>query len=35
MTLAAGIASTGSHRPWLSPINQRRWDNFRANRRGW
>ena len=22
-------------RPWLSPINRRRWDNFRANRRGW
>ena len=22
-------------RPFLSPINQRRWQNFRANRRGW
>ncbi|WP_420960370.1 ABC transporter permease [Brucella sp. IR073] len=22
-------------RPWLSPLNQRRWKNFRANRRGW
>lgn len=21
-------------RPWLSPINRRRWENFRANRRG-
>ncbi|MGH6763248.1 MAG: ABC transporter permease [Phyllobacterium sp.] len=22
-------------RPWLSPLNQRRWQNFKANRRGW
>jgi microcin C transport system permease protein len=22
-------------KPWLSPINQRRWQNFRANRRGY
>jgi microcin C transport system permease protein len=22
-------------RPWLSPLNQRRWENFRKNRRGW
>ncbi|UUP17742.1 ABC transporter permease [Nitratireductor thuwali] len=22
-------------RPWLSPINQRRWQNFKANRRGY
>ena len=22
-------------RPWLSPLNQRRWENFKANRRGW
>lgn len=22
-------------RPWLSPLNQRRWRNFKANRRGW
>jgi microcin C transport system permease protein len=22
-------------RPWLSPLNQRRWKNFKANRRGW
>ncbi|EKF19482.1 ABC transporter permease [Nitratireductor pacificus] len=22
-------------RPWLSPLNQRRWQNFRANRRGY
>lgn len=24
-----------ARRPWLSPINQRRWQNFRANRRGY
>jgi microcin C transport system permease protein len=22
-------------RPFLSPLNQRRWCNFKANRRGW
>src|SRR5690606_30070101 len=22
-------------RPWLSPLNQRRWQNFKANRRGY
>lgn len=22
-------------RPFLSPLNQRRWRNFKANRRGW
>jgi microcin C transport system permease protein len=22
-------------RPWLSPLNQRRWENFKANRRGY
>lgn len=22
-------------RPWLSPLNMRRWRNFKANRRGW
>ena len=22
-------------RPWLSPVNRRRWQNFKANRRGW
>jgi microcin C transport system permease protein len=22
-------------RPWLSPLNRRRWDNFKANRRGY
>jgi microcin C transport system permease protein len=24
-----------ARRPWLSPLNQRRWQNFRANRRGY
>ena len=24
----------GTRRPWLSPLNQRRWRNFRRNRRG-
>jgi microcin C transport system permease protein len=24
-----------SARPWLSPLNRRRWDNFKANRRGY
>ncbi|MGO4837784.1 ABC transporter permease, partial [Rhizobiaceae sp. 2RAB30] len=23
-----------SARPWLSPLNKRRWQNFKANRRG-
>ena len=22
-------------RPWLSPLNKRRWQNFKANRRGY
>lgn len=28
-------AATPQRRPWLSPLNQRRWANFRANRRGY
>ncbi|GGA89223.1 ABC transporter permease [Brucella endophytica] len=33
---AANIETTPPvRRPWLSPLNQRRWKNFRANRRGW
>ena len=24
-----------ARRPWLSPLNQRRWQNFKANRRGY
>ena len=24
-----------SARPWMSPLNRRRWDNFKANRRGY
>lgn len=34
MSEIAQIA-TPARRPWLSPLNQRRWKNFRANRRGW
>jgi microcin C transport system permease protein len=26
---------TRAHRPWLSPLNRRRWENFKANRRGY
>jgi len=31
------VVETGrrSRRPWLSPLNQRRWANFKANRRGY
>ena len=36
----AAAASIGGavplrRRPWLSPLNRRRWDNFKANRRGY
>ena len=24
-----------ARRPWLSPLNRRRWANFKANRRGY
>lgn len=27
-------AAVRVHKPWLSPINKRRWSNFKANRRG-
>ncbi|MCV0395027.1 MAG: ABC transporter permease [Rhizobiaceae bacterium] len=29
------IVLEGARRPWLSPLNRRRWENFKANRRGW
>jgi len=37
MTDLAQQAATieAPRRPWLSPLNQRRWENFRKNRRGW
>ena len=28
-------AAEPTARPWLSPLNQRRWQNFKANRRGY
>lgn len=28
-------ALPAAKRPWLSPVNRRRWQNFKANRRGW
>ncbi|MCB1452014.1 MAG: ABC transporter permease, partial [Rhizobiaceae bacterium] len=31
----SGAAYTPIKRPWLSPLNQRRWQNFKANRRGY
>ena len=31
----AGKARHRARRPWLSPLNQRRWHNFKANRRGY
>ncbi|WP_163270434.1 ABC transporter permease [Chelativorans alearense] len=31
----AGRVGLPARRPWLSPINQRRWQNFKANRRGY
>ncbi|MBO6724926.1 MAG: ABC transporter permease [Rhizobiaceae bacterium] len=30
-----GSTLTPAKRPWLSPLNQRRWQNFKANRRGY
>ncbi|MGV8853369.1 MAG: ABC transporter permease [Devosia sp.] len=35
MSTSAAAAMPTTRRPRLSPINQRRWANFRANRRGW
>ena len=35
MSTATDTAPAAPRRLWLSPINQRRWANFRANRRGW
>ncbi|WP_193334836.1 ABC transporter permease [Devosia beringensis] len=35
MSATTDIAPAQPRRPFLSPINQRRWANFRANRRGW
>lgn len=32
---AAEATPTRIARPWLSPLNQRRWKNFKANRRGY
>ena len=29
------IANKPAKRPFLSPLNQRRWNNFKKNRRGW
>jgi microcin C transport system permease protein len=31
----ASTATRQARRPWLSPLNQRRWANFKANRRGY
>jgi microcin C transport system permease protein len=33
MTTMAALPA--AKRPWLSPVNRRRWQNFKANRRGW
>ncbi|HLV82471.1 MAG TPA: ABC transporter permease [Devosia sp.] len=35
MSNVSDTAQAPPRRRWLSPINQRRWQNFRANRRGW
>ncbi|WP_224703382.1 ABC transporter permease [Devosia aquimaris] len=35
MSAHAAPAQSPVRRGWLSPLNRRRWDNFRANRRGW
>ena len=35
MTVVEETVSRPVKRPWLSPLNQRRWANFRANRRGY
>ncbi len=34
MTVADALPATVK-KPWLSPLNQRRWQNFKANRRGY
>lgn len=35
MSAAAATSAEGpAKRPWLSPLNRRRWQNFKANRRG-
>ena len=34
-TTPANAASDRPRRPFLSPLNQRRWANFKRNRRGW
>jgi microcin C transport system permease protein len=34
MTITVDRAPAGEKRPWLSQLNQRRWANFKANRRG-
>jgi microcin C transport system permease protein len=34
MAVVEGIGPRAA-RPWLSPLNQRRWQNFKANRRGY
>ena len=31
---AVAVSERPAKRPWLSPLNQRRWQNFKANRRG-
>lgn len=31
----ATVSAPPIKRPWLSPLNKRRWQNFKANRRGW
>jgi microcin C transport system permease protein len=35
VTKTAVEMSRNQRRPWLSPLNQRRWQNFKANRRGY
>jgi microcin C transport system permease protein len=35
MAVVEETVSRPVKRPWLSPLNQRRWANFRANRRGY
>jgi len=35
MTIAAEGSPAREKRPWLSQLNQRRWANFKANRRGY
>ena len=34
-TAVPPVAPAPLKRGWLSPINQRRWQNFKANRRGY